>query len=161
MLFQLRCFNVLLLTHYSQSWTPVKKSFHSYVAIRHIATGQYIAETNRSLRMADKRGPQTCTFSLWKRQGEIFGLQNKLTGRWVGQSLLGSLSCSSLKFGPREEWQADENWMETKLLCVSAGWGNGGYLILRNGTLSIGKSDPSTKKQADLWCIEQVESNEL
>jgi hypothetical protein len=137
----------------------VKKSFHSWVAIRHVATGQYIAETNGSIRMAEKLGPQTCTFGLWKRQGEIFGLQNKLTGRWVGQSLVGSLSCCALKFGTREEWQADENWKETKLLCVSAGWGNGGYLILRNGVLSIGKSDAKTKKEADLWCLEEVESN--
>jgi len=88
-----------------QSWTPVKKQFHSFVAIRHLATGQYLAETNHSLRLADKLGPQTCTFGLWKRQGDIFGLQHKLTGRWIGQTLVGSLACSATKFSTREEWQ--------------------------------------------------------
>ena len=92
-----------------QSWTPVKKVFHSWVAIRHVATGQYIAETNRSLRLAEKLGPQTCTFALWKRQGDIFGLQNKLTSRWVGQTLVGSLACSATKFSGREEWQVSTN----------------------------------------------------
>ena len=55
--------------------------------------------------------------------------------------------------------QADENWKETKLLCVSAGFGNGGYLVVRNGSLVIVKSDSLAKKQADLWCIEEMESD--
>lgn len=96
--------NTLLLQH--QSWAPAKKQFYGYVAIRHLASGQYIAETNRSLRLATKLGPQTGTFGLWKRPNNFFGLQHKLTGRWIGQTALaGSLACSATKFSAREEWQ--------------------------------------------------------
>lgn len=56
--------------------------------------------------------------------------------------------------------QADPNWNEAKLLCVSAGWGNGGYLSLRNGNLAIGKGGVEAKKQADFWCLEEIENGE-
>jgi hypothetical protein len=89
----------------------------------------------------------------------MFGLQHKLSGRWIGQTALaGSLACSATKFSAREEWQADDDWKETRLLCVSAGWGNGGYLVVRNDKLTIGRGDIDAKKLADLWCIEDVES---
>lgn len=54
--------------------------------------------------------------------------------------------------------QAGDDWKQTKLLCVSAGWGNGGYLVVRNGNLTISAGDSAAKKQADLWCIEELES---
>jgi hypothetical protein len=159
------------------------------VAIRHLNSGQYIAEANKSLRVADKLGPQSCTFGLWKRPNGMFGLQHKLTGRWIGQTALaGSLACSANKFSAREEWQvskhkrklmfcvsdtlltqncwysllqADEDWKDTRLLCASAGWGNGGYLVVRNGKVTIGGGDTLAKKQADLWCIEELENTNI
>ena len=54
--------------------------------------------------------------------------------------------------------QADDDWKETRLLSVSAGWGNGGYLIVRNGKVTIGGGDTGAKKLADLWCIEELDS---
>jgi hypothetical protein len=52
--------------------------------------------------------------------------------------------------------QAGEDWNETRLLCVSAGWGNGGYLVVgANGAIHIGPGGVEGKQKADLWRIEE------
>ena len=75
------------------------------------------------------------------------------------ESLLGKLTCSASTFNRREEWEVDNDWSDTTLLIVSAGWGSGGYLLLDKegkGTQPlIGGGDISIKKQAPKWCINE------
>ena len=87
------------------------------------------------------------------RKSGVFGLKNKYSSRFLGQTMLGSLACSASAFGQREEWQADDNWEKSRLLIASAGWGNGGYLKARqrDGVLQIVE-----KAEADLWCLQEV-----
>jgi len=140
-----------------RSWTPVKPTFHSYVAIRHIQSGRYLAALDaKDLYLVPRFHPLTCVFALWKRQGSIFGIKNKHSSRWAGQSLFGTLASSATSFGRREEWEAgDDDWSNTQLLCASAGWGAGGYLQVREKDfgLVIGGCTVEDRNKADHFQI--------
>lgn len=138
------------------SWTPPKKVFEKWVSIKHKESGRYISvELSGKIIMVDTFHPEKCVYGVWMRKSGLFGLKNKFTNRFLGQTMLGSLSCSSSNFGQREEWQADEdnNWESSKLLIASAGWGNGGYVSVRSrdGALRI-----VDKANADVWCLADV-----
>ena len=51
----------------------------------------------------------------------------------------------------------DDDWMNTHLLCASAGWGNGGYILVRkeDGVIVIGGGGLQDKKNADVWCLKE------
>jgi hypothetical protein len=55
--------------------------------------------------------------------------------------------------------QAEDDWSETHLVCASAGWGNGGFLLVRpeDEVVAIGGGSLEDMKQADLWCIKEHE----
>lgn len=144
----------------NKSWTKPKKEFLFEASIRHVASGRYLAVTpNHGLQLADKLN-DTCIFGIWQRQtaSKVIGMQSKYSRRWVGQNLLGSLVCSAYGFDRREEWDPDpqDRWSRTPLLCASAGWGNGAYLLLQKDKdqLTLGSGGLQDKKIADLWCIE-------
>lgn len=145
----------------TKSWTKPKSEFLFTASIRHVATGKFIAisSSNGSLILQDKMN-ETCLFGIWQRQtgAKVFGWQSKYSNRWVGQSLLGSLVCSAYSFDRREEWDADsDDWSHTPLLCASAGWGNGAYLLVRKEdlVLTLGSGGVQDKKNADIWCIQE------
>uniref|UniRef100_A0A7R9ZPU6 Uncharacterized protein n=1 Tax=Craspedostauros australis TaxID=1486917 RepID=A0A7R9ZPU6_9STRA len=143
---------------FPQSWAKTKPEFVSNVSVRHVATGKYLAvSVSNGLTLSDKLN-ETCIFGYWKRQGGIFGMQSRYSRKWAGQSLLGKLSCNANAFGRREEWDADGEWSETSLLCASAGWGNGGYLLATpdRDTVVVGGGGLVDKKQADQWCIAET-----
>mmetsp|Transcript_17197 Transcript_17197/g.39861 ORF Transcript_17197/g.39861 Transcript_17197/m.39861 type:complete len:191 (-) Transcript_17197:974-1546(-) len=137
-----------------QSWAIVKKNLHrECVTIRHVESGKYLASWKGQVSLVDRIRPDTCLFEVWKRpKNDLVGLRNKFTGRWLGQSMFGSLVCSAWSFGVREEWQIDDGGEDetTRLLCASAGWGNGGYVSVgKDGAMEIlGLEDG---KDADLW----------
>ena len=146
-----------------KSWTPVKPAFYASVTIRHKATGLYLAvQAGQSgLCLTPTFHAETCVFGLWKRQGSIFGLKNKFSRKWVGQTLLGQLACAASSFGRREEWEAsmgEDHWSATKLICASAGWGNGGYLLVRRKDygLLLGGNSATDREQAAVWCIQEL-----
>lgn len=146
-----------------KSWTPAKPTFHSSVFIRHVATGLYVAVLKGELFLTKKYHPETCAFGLWKRQGSIFGLKSDFTRKWVGQNLFGNLACSAGSFGRREEWEASsEDWNSAKLICASAGWGNGGYLLVRRKdfALLLGGSNAQERQNAAVWSIKEVGNDE-
>jgi len=148
-----------------KSWTPVKPTFHASVSIRHVATGLYLAVNGSKgdLCLAKTYHHETCVFGLWKRQGLIFGLKSNHTRKWVGQNLFGNLSCSAGSFGRREEWEAtNEDWTSTKLICASAGWGNGGYVLVRRKdfALLLGGSHEQDRANAAVWCIKDIASGD-
>jgi hypothetical protein len=120
-----------------KSWKPISPKFVANVIIRHIESGKYLAvhSTNHNeLVLCDTYNPHTCQFAYYQRQAEIFGLQSLSNSKWVGQAWIsGGLSCAAKTFGRREEWQTDnknDHWDNTRLLCASAGWGHGGYLVV-------------------------------
>jgi hypothetical protein len=140
-----------------RSWTPTKPTFACVVSVRHMATGRYLAVVKGNLFLVPTIHKETAVFGLWKRQGEIFGLQSKDSRRWIGQNIFGALACTSDTFGRREEWEADTDWKSTRFLCASAGWGAGGYLLVRPNDLaiSIGGSGVEEREKADLWCMQE------
>ena len=144
----------------NKSWTKPKKEFLFEASIRHVASGRYLAVTpNHGLQLADKLNDM-CIFGIWQRQtaSKVIGMQSKYSRRWVGQNLLGNLVCSAYGFDRREEWDADpqDRWSRTPLLCASAGWGNGAYLLFQKDKdqVNLGSGGLQDKKIADLWCIE-------
>lgn len=90
------------------------------------------------------------------------GFKSKCTGKWLGQSFMGSVVCSASKFGPREEWELDNHTMEqTKLLCASANWGSGGWLEVeeRTGsTFTFSGFDSNAKQKASVWSVIVLET---
>ncbi|GAX25973.1 hypothetical protein FisN_4Hh543 [Fistulifera solaris] len=146
----------------NKSWTPVKPTFACHVSIRHLESGRYLSVHEGNLVLQTTFHESTGVFSLWKRQGEIFGLKNKESGRWLGQSMLGGISCSAYDFGRREEWEADSDWGKSRLLCTSVGWGAGGYLLVNTHNLSVrlGGCGVEERKTADLWCITNLDTQE-
>jgi hypothetical protein len=87
-----------------QYWSKVKPEFVNNFSIRHTKSGKYLAvSANHSLTLSKKYN-ETCIFGVWKRQGQIFGLQSKYSRRWAGQNVLGNLVCSAYSFDRREEW---------------------------------------------------------
>jgi hypothetical protein len=143
-----------------KSWSPVKPVFAHTCSIRHISSGRYLTVVEgKSLQLLPRFQKETAVFGAWVRQGNIFGLQNRATRRWMGQNLLGYVACSAGSFGRREEWEADDkdDWKSTRLLCTSVGWGAGGYVQVNESDFSIrlGGSGVEERKKADLWCISE------
>jgi hypothetical protein len=146
-----------------KSWTPVKPTFHANVSIRHAATGLYLSVLKGELFLVKKLHPETCVFGLWKRQGQILGLKNEHSRKWVGQNMFGNLACSAGSFGRREEWETTaEDWTATPLLCASAGWGNGGYLMVRRKDfgLLLGGGTAQDREVAAVWRISEIGNEE-
>eukprot|EP00521_Asterionellopsis_glacialis_P006903 CAMPEP_0195284156 /NCGR_PEP_ID=MMETSP0707-20130614/2458_1 /TAXON_ID=33640 /ORGANISM="Asterionellopsis glacialis, Strain CCMP134" /LENGTH=468 /DNA_ID=CAMNT_0040343461 /DNA_START=12 /DNA_END=1418 /DNA_ORIENTATION=+ len=145
-----------------KAWSPAKKEFQAYVCIQHVESGNYVAVSkNGSLGLVDRFHPDACTFGMWQRQGSIFGLKHRYTTYWLGQTLLGYLSCSGSSFGNREEWDSSGDWERVQLLCACANWGVGGYMVWQKGTntLALSGSGPEDKKAADIWCLKELEES--
>ena len=98
----------LTLKAVPKSWKRIKPEYISNFSIQHIKTGKYLSvTTSNSLFLSSKYNEQ-CIFSLWKRQGKIFGLKSKYSKKWVGQNLFGALVCNATKFDRREEWDVSQ-----------------------------------------------------
>lgn len=154
-----------------KSWTSSAKSvFYATVMIRHVETGKYLSVLGNDLYLVNRYSPISCTFDVHKRQGNIIGLKSRSNHKWMGQSFLtGSLTCSASTFGRREEWETDgsSSWasptsaetMITRLLCTSAGWGQGGYIqvhVSNNFAIKIGGMTASEAKVAAQWTMSVV-----
>lgn len=143
-----------------KSWGQPKAEFLHYASIQHQLSGRYlaVAPNNNSTLVLNTVLNERCIFGIYQKK-RVIGLQNKYSRKWVGQGLMGQLTCSANAFQRREEWEIDGEPNDTTLLIVSAGWGNGGYLLLDQegkGTLPIiGGGDIATKKIAPKWCIRE------
>jgi hypothetical protein len=144
-----------------KAWVQEKAEFVMKAWIQHHSSGKYlsVAPNNDSTLVLSSILNERCSFGIWKRK-RVFGLQNQFNMRWVGQSLVGQLTCSASTFGRREEWDTDEDWLDTTLVAASAGWGHGGYLLLdeKNQTIPlIGGGTLDDKKKAPKWTIKALE----
>jgi hypothetical protein len=146
---------------YKKAWVKEKAEFVMKALIQHHSSGKYlsVAPNNDATLVLSSVINERCIFCVWKRK-RVVGLQNQFNMRWAGQSLLGQLICSAITFGRREEWDMDEDWLNTTLVVASAGWGHGGYLLLdeKNQTVPlIGGGTLDDKKKAPKWTIKAFE----
>lgn len=150
-----------------KSWaSSVKSVFFATVVIRHMETGKYLSVLGNDLYLVNRYSPISCLFDVYKRQGNVIGLKSRSNHRWMGQSFItGSLTCSSTTCSRREEWETDgsSNWtsptsdtMTTRLLCTSAGWGQGGYIqvhVSNNFAIKIAGMSAAEAKAAAQWTL--------
>jgi len=132
------------------------------VAIEHIATKRFLSiepHNKNKLALHGSFHPDMSVFEVHeRRESKLMGFKNICTGTWLGQSSLGSVLCSARVFGRNEEWELDDDIMtQTKLLCASANWGNGGWLEVdadgRRESFAIGNYDVEAKQKAAIWSI--------
>ena len=144
----------------NKSWGKHKSEFAYYASIRHLTSGRYLSvdANNDSTLVLSNALNERCIFGIYKRR-RFLGLQNKFNRKWVGQNMFGQINCSASSFDRRQEWDTDgDDWSDTTLLSVSAGWGAGGYLLFDEegkGTPTIGGGDLATKTKAPKWCISE------
>lgn len=141
----------------NKAWTPAKPTFDGFVSIQHLPSRMFLAVTNGTLILQPVLDYETCVFGVWKRQGSIFGLQSRFNRRWVGQNILGNLECRASSFGRRQEWETEKQWSQgTPLLCASAGWGAGAYIMVKGETVNIATSGTVTSRNADHWILKEA-----
>lgn len=142
----------------SKTWLPSKPTLVCRLTVRHIDSGKYLAVVNGDVYLVPRLS-ENCHFTMWKRDSALFGLKHKASDKWIGQNLLGSLACSASSYGHREDWEADDDWSSSTLLCASARWGAGGYLLVRprDHAVLIGGSGVAEKKKAAVWCLQEIE----
>lgn len=145
----------------AKKWGKTKAVFSHYATIRHKISGSFLSvdKNNDSILVLSNVLNEKCVFGIYTRR-RFVGLQSKFNRRWVGQNLLGQLNCSASSFDRRQEWEVEgDNWSDTTLLLVSAGWGSGGYLLLDKEGKGIhpiiGGGDFDTKGKAPKWCISE------
>ena len=136
-------------------------SFQGIVFIKYMPTKQYLSIINGDLALLDKICGTSSLFEMYENQGGATGFKNMATKKWLGQSLFGSIGCFGSSFGVREEWEIDSKALrKTYLLCASAHWGQGGWLVYaQNKFVTVG-DDIDTKRNALLWCIDTVENTD-
>lgn len=131
------------------SWGERAK-FVANVAFRDVRSGLFLTVVGDELRLLEPDVVRSCQFAAHTHQSSISGFRSCVTGKWVGQTLLGSLKVKGGGFGRNEEWEVD--WKapdRTFLMCCSANWGNGGYLMVDDkGELRIGGYDVKDRQEA-------------
>ena len=137
-----------------------KPKFFAHCTIRHMESQRFLTISGETPTLGDHLLRDSNRWKIWKRQGNAFGLQNAVSDKYVGQSFLGNIVCSSNKMGRNEEVEMDEgNLGRTPFLVSSAGWGKGSYLLWNEKKLTFAKS----KEEATLWEVEilgETESTE-
>ena len=166
----------------TKSWTPPKAVFAGNFGLRHVATGKYLACLHSELFLVNQFNPASCTFGVHQRPGgaaaarlghphggiakprqpqvdgtELFDGSAAVRGRQHGtprrvSSGRGGGGGDSNKNDDKEHpW----NKNNTRLLCASAGWGQGGYLRVHPATfaVSIGGATVADGKNAARWCF--------
>mmetsp|Transcript_1663 Transcript_1663/g.2499 ORF Transcript_1663/g.2499 Transcript_1663/m.2499 type:complete len:528 (+) Transcript_1663:235-1818(+) len=183
------------LTRRSQ-WTTQTPIFQQrYVTIQHLPTQRYLSivqENTSSITLCSKFKDFASVFGVWKYpsssssspspgdanrnhnessiRGGVIGLQNRLTGKWLGQGYLGNqVICSAGRFGKREEWEINQDCLSnTTMICANANWGYGGWIQDINHTkdnnnnnnnnvaLVISKNGLEGKKNAASWKFTEI-----
>ena len=160
------------------SQTLKKSTFFGKVMIRHVASGKYLSVMGTDLYLVNRYQNISCCYDLYQRSGNnVIGLKSQANQKWIGQSFItGSITCSASTFGKREEFETDNSstWTSqeattstsaepsnftTRLLCVSAGWGQGGYIQINsndNHSIQITGITLEDSKNAAQWSIVRI-----
>lgn len=152
-----------------------KPMFQSIVVIQYLPTKQYLTivssssrnknkSTNDNLNLTDEICGDASLFEMYENQGGAIGFQSMLTRKWLGlgQSLWGgsgSIGCLGSSFSSREEWEVNAKSLnQTYLLCTSANWGQGGWLVYAQDKFVAVGNDVDNKRRALLWNIQTPSS---
>jgi len=166
---------------YRSMWGLPKSDFKCTVIIQHIPSQKYLTiepHHNNKLTLQPIPHPDASVFEVHERKGgtstnqnddknthKIIGFLNKCSRTWIGHStFMSSVVCSAKKFGRNEEWELDDGIMHmTKILCVSANWNNGGWLLVDEEAeyFSFVGFDAASKKKASLWSIIVLPPDEI
>ena len=144
-------------------WIKIRPELTGWVTMRHVRSGLYLCVGgDGDVRLGGFSGHDNhaAVFGMWRRkESSVVGLQNKRSMKYLGQTMLGYLSCSSSKYGRAEEWEIDNEDRDTAIMCVGANWGNGGWLEVNTakGTVSIGGYGVEAKKNAAMWRITEID----
>ena len=160
------------------SQTLKKSTFFGKVMIRHVASGKYLSVMGTDLYLVNRYQNISCCYDLYQRSGNnVIGLKSQANQKWIGQSFItGSITCSASTFGKREEFETDNSstWTSqeattsssaepsnftTRLLCVSAGWGQGGYIQINsndNHSIQITGITLEDSTNAAQWSIVRI-----
>lgn len=138
--------------------------------LRHSDTGLYLTVLRGDVYLTPRYSTEACTLSLHRRpQTQLVGLCHTSTKAWLGQgAVLGGMVCSATTMGKREEWQIDfgketnNGWSNSTLLCASANWGAGGYVVVRprDNALILGGSTIEDRSKAARWTIRKEDEND-
>ena len=162
-----------------------KSTFFGTVMIRHVTSGKYLSVMGTDLYLVNQYNTISCTYDIYLRSGNTIGIKSHANHKWIGQSFLtGSITCAAATFGKREELETDHSstWMSpdasttttttgsnvadappnitTRLLCVSAGWGQGGYIQINsdeNYSIQITGITLEDSKNAAQWSMIRIE----
>lgn len=104
---------------------------------KYVGTYQFLATTNLFMLAAKDdslvlttSADLTTLFKCYIRQNTIIGLQNEVTGKYVGCTMWGTVAVSGEYFGSHEECYIDLDGKESGLMFVARNWGSGGWLKL-------------------------------
>ena len=149
-----------------------KPTFLSFVKIKFLPTGKYMTvdgSDSSSITLNSRFCGDASTFGMYRNQGDAYGFQNALTKKWLGQNIWGNIACVGNSFSSREEWEINPKTMErTYMLCASACWGNGGWIVGSktpnakvasesvNQTVMICGDDIESRRRALFWEIKET-----
>ncbi len=86
-----------------------------------------LAANGESLVLTTSADPSTL-FRCYIRQNTIVGLQNEVTGKFIGCTIWGTVAVSGEYFGSHEECYIDLDGNESGLMFAARNWGSGGWL---------------------------------
>ena len=150
-----------------------KPTFLSFVKIKFLPTDKYMTvdgSDSSSITLNSRFCGDASIFGMYRNQGDAYGFQNALTKKWLGQNIWGNIACVGNSFSSREEWEINPKTMErTYMLCASACWGNGGWIVASknpntkvssesaNQTIMICGDDIESRRSALFWEIKETD----
>lgn len=75
-----------------------------------------------------KESDRSTYFNVYLKSGNLMGIQNIKTLRYIGVTMWGTVVCSGFKFGRYEECYVELDGRPSGLVVLSTNWGGGGYL---------------------------------
>lgn len=141
-------------------------NFDSNVSIQLMPSGKFLSVSNNGkLVLMGRWHKPRCTFALFRQRGlfkddslqdeEAIGLKFLGTDKWVGLNMFGGIHCASKKLDRREAWNLEDDYTNTPLMCMAAGWGKGSYIHVEDNTISF--VELKDRKRAAMWCIKNLE----
>ncbi len=92
-----------------------------------VVTGQFLAVENDYLILVGKSGLST-QFACETTQSKLIGISNMLTLKYIGTTLLGSVTVTGEYWGRMEDCFIDLSGLPTGILVVGKNWGSGAWI---------------------------------
>lgn len=128
--------------------------------------GRFLAAEGDRLVLRDTMIDRRCVWEVFMKEEGVYGFQNCFTRKWIGISFLGYIQVASVTFGPSEHMYLDLSARESALLCPSANFGAGGWVIARGTTeegwilLDTVTNRPTNRSGAVIFMVESVRKDQ-